>query len=154
MEKPEKPNLKGYRITKDQVELYRSFIFQRDEIHQVGKFWSTNPAGLASSLWWKHSLVFSLIIAMWFVHRSEEYFLYVIADGIISGGFGGIILGYLTSYLHKKYRDNEIRKLQNLLIPNMDVVTVRRYIDKFDKYQSDLRTYEYLKSQKQSINIP
>ena len=148
MEKPEKPTLKGYRITKDQVELYRSFIFQRDEIHQVGKFWSTNPVGLASSLWWKHSLVLGLIIAMWFIHRSEEFFLYVIVDGIVSGGFGGIILGYITSYLHKKYRDKETRKLQNRLISNMDVVTFRRYVDKFDKYQSDLRTYEYFKSQK------
>ena len=85
---------------------------------------------------------------MWFIHRSEEFFLYVIVDGIVSGGFGGIILGYITSYLHKKYRDKETRKLQNRLISNMDVVTFRRYVDKFDKYQSDLRTYEYFKSQK------
>ena len=90
---------------------------------------------------------------MWFIHRSEEYFLYVTADGIISGGFGGIILGYITSYLHKEYRDNETHKLRKLLIPNMDVVTIRRYVDKFDKYQSDLWTYEYLKSQKQSVKI-
>ena len=153
MEKPKKPSLKGYRITRDQVELYRSFIFQRDSIHQVGKFWSTNPVGLTSSLWWKHSFVSGLIIALGFIHRNEESFLYVIADGIVSGGFGGIILGYITSHLHKKYRDNKTRKLQNLLIPNMDVVTIRRYVERFDKYQSDLQTYEYLKSQKHSVNV-
>ena len=148
MEKPKKPTLQGYRITEGQVELYRSFILQRDNIHQVGKFWSTKPVGSASSLWWKHSFVLGLIIAMWVIHLSEESFLYVIADGIVSGGFGGIILGYITSYLHKKERDNKTRELRNRLIPNMDVVTVRRYIGVFDKYQSDLRNYEFFKSQK------
>ena len=103
---------------------------------------------MASLLWWKYSFVLGLIIAIWFIYRCEESFLFVIADGIVPGGFGGIILVYIISYLHKKVRNNETRKLRNRLIPNMDVVTVKHYLDEFDKYQSDLWTYEYLKTQK------
>ena len=144
MKKPKRPTLKGYGITEDQVRLYRSFITQRDNINQIGNYWEDGQF----SLWYKHSIVFACIIAVWWIHRSEESFLSAVFSGIFAGGFGGVIPGGITSHFHKKGRDKEIKELSNTLLVDMDVVTVRRYVEEFDKYQYDLGNYEYLKSQK------
>ena len=88
-------------------------------------------------------------------HREIHTFAFEISflldDKEIPGWFLNATNRYRNTHwlcVWPRTNSKEIKELSNTLLVDMDVVTVRRYVEEFDKYQYDLGNYEYLKSQK------